>query len=143
MRARLAALGPILFLALASTAGAQGPIRSQGALVLDIHVESAEQREARVVIGVSEGSPAPIFISEHALVLGTGANVTTCRIESLPLPAGEYAVYATVLDANGATLRPWGPIGHLEVFGLHLPQTPTGVVRLSPVVVDVSWNEEH
>jgi ABC-2 type transport system ATP-binding protein len=126
-----------------ASAGAAGPIRSQGPLVLDIHVGSAERREVRVVIGVSEGSPAPIFISEHGLDLQPGANTTTCRIESLPLPAGEYAVYATVLDAKGATLRPWGTIGHLEVFGLRLPHTPTGVVRLSPVVVDVSWNEER
>jgi ABC-type branched-subunit amino acid transport system ATPase component len=127
----------------AATAGEPGPIRSQGAVVLDLAIDSAEQREVRVVIGVSEGSPSPIFISEHGQNLRPGQNATSCRIASLPLPAGEYAVYATILDTKGATLRPWGPIGHLEVFGLRLPHTPTGVVRLSPVVVDVSWNEDE
>lgn len=131
-------------LRIATSAGANdGPVRSQGPLVLRLVVKSAHDRHVRVVLGFSEGSPAPIFIAQHDQTLRPGDNRSTCRVEQLPLPAGEYAVYATVLDENGATLRSWSPIGHFEVEGLLLPPTPTGVVRLSSVVVDTSWHEDE
>ena len=124
-----------------SSNGDGGRIKSQGAVALDLLVRSALQRECQIVIGFSEGSPAPIFIAQHAGALSPGENRFSCRLESIPLPAGEYAVYATVLDVHGRTVRSWSPIGHIEVDGLQLPPTPTGVVRLSPVVVDVSWRD--
>jgi len=116
-------------------------IKSQGTVELDLLVQSALQRDVQIVIGFSEGSPAPIFIAQHVGTLAPGQNRFFCRLESIPLPAGEYAVYATVLDVNGRTVRSWSPIGHIEVDGLLLPPTPTGIVRLSPVVVDVSWRD--
>jgi len=50
-------------------------------------------------------------------------------------------VWATTLDEAGNTLMPWSPVGHTRVGGTPLLAAPTGVVRLSPVVVQATWHE--
>jgi hypothetical protein len=70
-----------------------------------------------------------------------GLTTLSCVVEHLPLASGEYAVWATTLDEAGNTLMPWSPVGHTRVGGTPLLAAPTGVVRLSPVVVQATWHE--
>jgi hypothetical protein len=119
-----------------------GPIRSNAAALLQLDIRANSAREARVVLGISEGSPAPIFVVQQDLVLTEGDNRVACELGNLPLPAGHFTVYATVLDENSRTVRPWSPIGHVEVEGFRLQPTPTGVVRLSPIAIEAAWRRE-
>ena len=120
--------------------GNGGAIRSNGPMEISVRVAAAEAIDARVVLGVSEGSASPVFVVEHECRAEPAGVGIACRIEHLPLPAGDFAVWATVLDSGNRVIRAWSPIADFSVDGLHLPPTPTGVVRLSPVTVETSWH---
>jgi ABC-2 type transport system ATP-binding protein len=119
-----------------------GPAVSNRAAEVSLSVTSSVARQIRVVIGFSEGSPSPAFLAEDQRPLPAGESALHCSIANLPLPAGRFAVWATALDAGGRTLSPWEPIGDFTVRGPELLAAPTGVVRLSPVVVEASWRGE-
>lgn len=121
--------------------GTGGPVRSNGPVRLSMHVASDEPRQIRLVLGVSEGSASPVFVVEYECHAGPVASRVECRIEHLPLPSGDFAVWATALDAAGRVIRAWTPIADFSVDGLRLPAAPTGVVRLSPVAVESTWHE--
>lgn len=123
-----------------SSGAAGGPIRSGAGVRLDLELHASSARPAQVIVGLSEGSPGPIFVVQNEVNLAEGDNRVECELASLPVPEGKYTLYATVLDEHGKTLRPWSPAGHLEVEGFRLPPTPTGVVRLSPVAVEATWH---
>jgi len=119
-----------------------GPPRSHGSIVLDLDVVANENREARLAIGVSEGSPVPIFVVQEDLSLNSGSNRLFCELNNVPLPEGRYVAYATVLDDSGRTVRGWSPIGQIEIEGVHLRSMPTGVVRLSPIAIEAAWRRQ-
>src|SRR5262249_17299700 len=118
-----------------------GPVVSGAPATFALEVKSLAQRSARIVVGLTEGSASPVFLTEHIAELEAGLSLLTCRLEQLPVAAGEYAVWATVLDVDGTKLLGWSPVGHTRVGGPALSPAPTGVVRLSPVVVNASWGE--
>ena len=111
-----------------------GPAISNQAVEVQIGVTSSVAREARVVIGFTEGSASPAFLVENRGLFPAGESALYCRIAHLPLRA-------TVLDPDGRTLSHWEPIGDFAVRGPELLAAPTGVVRLSPIVVDASWHK--
>lgn len=121
--------------------GAGEAVRSNGPMELSLLVRADELRDIRLVVGVSEGSASPVFVIEHDCSAGPQPTRLTARVEHLPLPAGAFAVWATVLDRADRVILPWAPIADFAVEGSRLPQTPTGVVRLSPVAVENSWHQ--
>ena len=123
--------------------GTGGSVRSNGPMTISVRVKAVDAMDTRLVIGVSEGSASPVFVVEHWCRADSEGTVVSCRIEHLPLPAGDFAVWATVLDANNRVISTWSPIADFSVDGLQLPQAPTGVVRLSPVTVETSWHHQQ
>jgi ABC-type molybdate transport system ATPase subunit len=121
--------------------GHGGPVLANGSLVLDVEVHAVEARQVRVVLGLTEGSASPVFLVERDVALVAERAAARCQIANVPLPAGQYALWATVLDQADRTIGSWSPVGHVRVEGVHLIAPPTGVVRLSPVVVDATWQD--
>ncbi len=119
-----------------------GPATSNAPTELELEITTRVTRTAKVVLGFTEGSASPVFLIEHVTHAEAGGTTLTCRIDQLPLAAGEYAVWATVLDDDGVTLLGWSPVGHTRVGGSPLVPAPTGVVRLSPIVVNSTWVAE-
>ena len=126
---------------LSVTDGDGGPAVANRPAEVTIEVTADHRREIRIVIGFTEGSASPVFLTEDTGPVESGTSVVVCRIENLPLAAGQYAIWGTALDVDGRTLSGWQPIGDAPVAGQSLLQAPTGVVRLSPVVVDSTWRE--
>ena len=126
---------------LSVTDGQGGPAVSKGPAEVALELKALAEHPAKIVIGFTEGSASPVFLVERSGAIEAGATTLVCRIEHLPLPSGEYAVWATILDADGKGLVSWAPAGHTRVTGPPLDRAPTGVVRLSPVVVDAAWRE--
>jgi hypothetical protein len=71
--------------------------------------------------------------------LDAGVTPTSCTIEALPLPRGQYAVWVAVTDTVGSDLTPWHPVTTFEVLGADLDPGLPGVMRLSPVYVEAQW----
>jgi ABC-2 type transport system ATP-binding protein len=92
-------------------------------------------------IGVSEGSAAPVFSLSRELLLDAGVTSSSCTIDELPLPRGQYAVWVAITDTAGSDLTPWHPVTNFQVLGADLDPGLPGVMRLSPVYVDAQW--EH
>ena len=65
-------------------------------------------------IGVSEGSAAPVFSLSRELILDAGVTASTCTIDALPLPRGQYSVWVAVTDTVGADLTPWHPVTNFQ-----------------------------
>jgi ABC-2 type transport system ATP-binding protein len=90
-------------------------------------------------IGVSEGSAAPVFSLSREMILDAGVTPSTCTIDELPLPRGQYAVWVAVTDTAGGDLTPWHPVTTFQVLGADLDPGLPGVMRLSPVYVGAHW----
>lgn len=120
----------------------EGPVRSNETVRIHLDVSANERRAARIVLGISEGSPVPIFVVQEDVELAAGPNAVRCDLGDLPLPEGNFTIYVTVLDDNGRTVRPWSPIGQMDVEGVRLRPMPTGVVRLAPIAIEASWHRE-
>jgi ABC-2 type transport system ATP-binding protein len=129
------------------TAGVSGPDgeapHSQRPMRIDLQLTSALAQRVLVFVGVSEGSAAPVFSLSQELVLEAGVTRSTCSIDALPLPRGQYAVWVAITDTAGADLTPWHPVTHFQVLGADLDPGLPGVMRLSPVYVNSQWESGH
>ena len=130
----------MLELADISVTGPEGTAAS-GQLPLDIRLElhSPEAVEARIHLGVSEGTPSPMFVVSSTTQLGSGSTAVQCWIETLPLPRGRFFLWLAVTDTRGSDLLHWRPVAELELDGPPLDTPPPAVVRLAAVHVDASW----
>lgn len=114
--------------------------RSHEELRIDLSFTSHESRTAVVYLGVSEGSAAPVFSLRREIDLSEGYARTGCTIRSLPLPRGRYFVWVAVTDSAAVDLTPWHPAISFDVQGGEIDPVLPGVMRLSPVYVDASWD---
>jgi ABC-type polysaccharide/polyol phosphate transport system ATPase subunit len=108
---------------------------------ISFDVESDQECNVNLYIGVSEGAPTPIFVMRRDEQLPAGTTHFRLDIPRLPLPAGKYYVwsgcYKTVTRIE---MMPWHPISTMPVVGRQaLDPTPGAIVRLSPVFVESSW----
>jgi len=117
---------------------AGGPPHTHEDLELRLELASDAPRTAEVYVGLTEGTATPVFVVHHAATLDAGTTQVRCRIQHLPLPRGRYAVWVGA-SSDGEQLVPWSPLIDVDVAGPTLEATPTGIVRLSPVYVDASW----
>jgi ABC-2 type transport system ATP-binding protein len=126
----------------AAVAGADGEApHTRGPLRIDLQLTSASAQRVLAYIGVSEGSAAPVFSLSRELFLDAGVTSSSCTIDELPLPRGQYAVWVAITDTAGSDLTPWHPVTNFHVLGADLDPGLPGVMRLSPVYVDAKW--EH
>ena len=103
-------------------------------------LDAVDPCQAVVVVGISEGPATPIFLVRRELTLQRGRTSVLCNIPHLPLGAGSFSIWASVVETDGVTtLLPWQPVVPIEVFGPEVDAPPMGVVRLAPVHVDSSW----
>jgi ABC-2 type transport system ATP-binding protein len=125
------------------TAAVAGPDndapRTRSALRIDLRLTSPREQRVVAFVGVSQGSAAPVFSVSRELVLDKGVTQSTCTIEALPLPRGQYSLWVAVTDTVGADLTPWHPVTHFQLLGADLDPALPGVMRLSPVYVDAQW----
>ena len=101
----------------------------------------AQPMKGRVVLGVSEGTATPIFVVENETEIDQNVSQHRCTLAHLPVPAGQYALWAAVVDRDGRYFLPWRPAVNFDVEGPELLSAPTGVVRLSPVYVSAAWDD--
>jgi hypothetical protein len=136
--------GPIQFVSAVAKSPDRDTIRTDGALEISVEMESAIATEGFFAVGVSEGPATAIFILSRELTLRPGFTEVRCRIPHLPLAAGRYSVWATLIERDGVTVAvPWQSVGSIDVFGPTLDAPPMGVVRLSPVHVEAAWQVEE
>lgn len=139
VRTEVVAAGPVRIAEVAARGSAGEPVRSHGALDVELVLASDDRRAVRLVVGITESVPSPVFVVDRDLELGAGETRLRCRIERLPLPRGRYAVWAAVTGQDGRDLVPWRPVADLDVMGPVLPPGPGGVARAAPILVDVAW----
>jgi ABC-2 type transport system ATP-binding protein len=113
--------------------------RTRGPISIELRLTSASEQEVVAFVGVSEGSAAPVFSLSREIFLDAGVTASTCTIDDLPLPRGQYFIWVAVTDAVGADLTPWHPVTSFNVLGADLDPGLPGVMRLSPVYVDAHW----
>ena len=96
-----------------------------------------------ILIGVSDGPAAPVFVLRHDVKITPGEIEARCSIRSLPLPKGRFYLWLGVFARSGGDLMPWHPLRSFDVIGKDLDVAPRAIVRPVPVHVDASWEVER
>jgi len=97
-------------------------------------------RFAGVCVGISEGTASPTLFVRRNTHLAAGETELRCSIAHLPLPRGRFTLWVGAFEAD-RDLLPWQPAARFDVLGGAAPRPPHGIVRLSPVHVDATWEE--
>jgi ABC-type polysaccharide/polyol phosphate transport system ATPase subunit len=105
-------------------------------------VDADEPHVASLFLGVTEGTPTPIFVVRRDISLGAGNSEIRCMIDHLPLPRGRFFLWTAINGKHLTTLLPWHPARSFDVSGPTLDSTPRAVVRLAPVYVEPTWRLE-
>jgi ABC-type polysaccharide/polyol phosphate transport system ATPase subunit len=114
--------------------------KTEGALDVRLVIESPERRSGMIFLGVSEGTPSPIFLLRRDVHIRSGTTEVRCRIPRVPLPRGRFYLWAGIFDAQAHDLLPWHPAAHFDVSGPDLDTTPTAIARLAPIHVGAEWD---
>jgi len=123
-------------------------VQSNGALEVDLEIESDGDYRAWVYLGVGEGTAAPIFLVNpgRETLFESGRRMTIrCEIDRLPLPKGRFYLWAGVYEHTrfGAELVPWRAVAEFDVYGPRLDEAPRAIVRLAPLQLTSSWSIEQ
>jgi ABC-type polysaccharide/polyol phosphate transport system ATPase subunit len=130
----------------AHTGGSDGAaiVRSNAGFEAEFTVTSDGDYRAWFFLGVSEGTPAPVFLINpgHEVALRPGGAQIRCKIPSLPLPRGRFYLWLGAYHRyhHGLELFPWQPVAKFDVHGPILGPAPRAVVRLAPVHVPSEWD---
>jgi ABC-type polysaccharide/polyol phosphate transport system ATPase subunit len=119
-----------------------GTPRTQEPLDVRLVLDSPAPRAGRLFLGISEGTAAPMFVFRRDLDLTAAEIMAHCRIPRLPLPRGRFFLWMGVFDARGHDLLPWQPVARFDVAGPEPEAGPQGIVCLSAVHVDATWEVE-
>ena len=100
--------GPIVLHNVAVRAPESATVQSNGALEIELELESEDQHRAWMYVGVSEGTATPMFLvnpgRETLFERGRRLKIR-CVIDRLPLPKGRFYVWAGVYDRNSTRSR--------------------------------------
>ena len=107
-------------------------------LNLRLVIESPEQMNGKICVGISEGTPSPIFLLKRPTPLVAGQTEARITLRTLPLPAGRYYLWVGVF-ANNRDLLGWHPAAHFDIAGPELTAAPRGIVRQAPIHIDAEW----
>ncbi len=122
-----------------------GKVEGNEECTVEFLLESDEDRNCFVYVGVTQGPATPIFVVSRPMKLAAGNTPVAITFPRLPLPAGSFylwiAVRSTVRGAK--PLTDWQPMGPLLVEGYRrLDPLPRAIVRLSPVYVEAVWSQD-
>ncbi|HLG93194.1 MAG TPA: ABC transporter ATP-binding protein [Acidimicrobiales bacterium] len=132
--------GPVRVLKAAISGPGASQLRSGGPAEVRLVLQSdAGAGEARLHLGVSEGTAMPVFLVAHHGLFPEGELEMACRMEQLPLMAGRYYLWMAMQAPGGLTLAPWQPLTTFEVFGPSPRRPPNGVMVLAPIHVEAKW----
>ena len=113
--------------------------KTDGPFTIRLIIESPERRSGMIYLGVSEGTPAPIFLLRRDVPLRSGQTEVQCVIPRIPLPRGRFYLWAGVFDAKGHDLLPWHPAAQFDMSGPDLYDGPHAIPRLAPIHVGAEW----
>lgn len=116
-----------------------GPPVTNGPVEVRLDLEAAEPQDARIYMGISQGTAIPIFTLRQQLKVQPGVTRVTCHIERLPLAGGEFYLWIDVLQDDGTLLMEWQPVLKFSMEGPELHSSPAGIIRLAPLYVDSDW----
>ncbi|HEX2699974.1 MAG TPA: ABC transporter ATP-binding protein [Acidimicrobiales bacterium] len=119
-----------------------GSPRSGEQLDIRLVLESPDTMQGKLCVGVSQGTPSPIFTLRRPTILAAGQTEARCTITHLPIPRGRFFLWVGVFS-NNRDLLAWHPAVHFDVMGPDLSRAPRGIVALAPVYVDASWETAH
>ncbi|MGH9018156.1 MAG: ABC transporter ATP-binding protein [Acidimicrobiales bacterium] len=118
-----------------------GPATSASDAVAKLVVSAAQGGRAKCIIGVSQGTAMPIFVIRHEMAFPAGDFEMRCVLQGLPIPKGHYSLWLAMLDAQDlSNIHAWRPVGSFDVFGPPAIRPPQGVMVLSPVYVEATWD---
>lgn len=126
------------------TAADGGVPRSGEPVDVRLVLRAPESIQANVVLGVTEGTAAPVFVVRYGRFFPEGEFEVRCRLSNLPLPKGSYALWASIrpMNVNGKIppYLAWQPLASFEAFGPEANRPPPGVTVMSPVYVPAEWD---
>jgi ABC-type polysaccharide/polyol phosphate transport system ATPase subunit len=122
------------------TAGSNGDgPKTDGPFTVRLVIESPVRRSGMIYLGVSEGTPSPIFLLRKDVHLRSGQTEVECRIPRIPLPRGRFYLWAGIFDTRAHDLFRWQPAAHFDVAGPDLDDGPRAIARLAPIHVSAEW----
>jgi ABC-type polysaccharide/polyol phosphate transport system ATPase subunit len=107
-----------------------------------LRLDAPEAVEADFFVGISQGTAFPMFITKHHGFFPAGEFEVRCTLKDLPLPKGQYSVWAAMSGFGqwaGQPYLPWKPAASFDCMGPDLLEPPEGVMVLSPVYVGTDW----
>jgi ABC-2 type transport system ATP-binding protein len=121
--------------------GAATPITQELAEIRLI-LESDEARDARIFVGVSEGTADAMFVLVKFTEVYAGRTEVRIELPHLPLPKGRYTLWAGAQDHVrwNEELFAWQPVKQFDVYGPNLDTPPIAVVLRSPIHVEAHWD---
>jgi ABC-type polysaccharide/polyol phosphate transport system ATPase subunit len=122
--------------------GGSSYFHTQRPMTVELTINSPEAYSGELFLGVTEGTPTPIFLLKREANLAAGLTSMQCRLPRLPLPRGRYFLWVALYrhEKVGGDLVEWQPLVPFDVAGPWLDRAPTGVVRLAPFHVDSEWS---
>jgi hypothetical protein len=118
-----------------------GPATSAQDAVAHLVLSAPKAGKAKFVIGVSQGTAMPIFVLRHERAFPAGDFDLRCALENLPVPQGHYSLWLAMYDSDDqSNLHSWRPVGSFDVHGPVAVRPPQGVMVLSPVYVNATWD---
>jgi ABC-2 type transport system ATP-binding protein len=114
-------------------------VATQQAVVVKLVCPSDYTGSAVLHLGVSEGTASPVFTVRREVQLAADDMTFNCVIERLPLPRGNYVLWAGVYDHDGQPLMAWHPATQFDVLGPDLDPPPRAVVLAAPIHVAHHW----
>lgn len=123
------------------TGGTNNLVTTNERCRISFDVESDEQCNVNLYVGITEGAPTPIFVVRREEQLDPGTTSFTLDLERMPVPRGKYFVWAGAYRVmTRIEMMPWHPVASLPVVGRQtVDPTPGAIVRLSPVWVESAW----
>ncbi len=122
-----------------------GALRSGEPVDVCVTLRSPEAAQADFYVGISQGTAFPMFLVEYNGSMPRGDFELRCRLRYLPLPRGQYAVWAAITGyprGKRDPFLPWQPVVTFDAFGPDRVKTPQGVMGLSPIYVGADWSIE-
>jgi ABC-type polysaccharide/polyol phosphate transport system ATPase subunit len=120
-----------------------GTPRTQQPLEVRLILDSPRAGACRLYLGISEGTPSPIFVLRRDLDLTAGQIEARCTIPRLPLPRGRFFLWVGVFEGLNRDPLPWQPAARFDVTGPNHDGGPHGVICLAPVHVEAAWQVER
>jgi ABC-type polysaccharide/polyol phosphate transport system ATPase subunit len=110
-------------------------------LTATLVVDAARSAQGRILVGITEGPGTPVLLVARDVALEPGTTELRCRLRDLPLPRGRFYLWVGMFTKRGQADLPWGPAATFDVVGPALDPTPRGIVRLSPVYTEATWEQ--